>query len=85
MKSINYLTRFCLLFLGILAMDGTTARSIEKHAKLDSIKPGEIWPDSDGNHIQAHGGGIIKIKKSYFWYGEQRGKGLDPKYRYVSC
>ncbi len=85
MKSINYLTRLYLIFLGILAITETIAGSTEKHAKLDSIKPCEIWPDTDGNHIQAHGGGIIKIKKTYFWYGEQRGKGLDPKYRYVSC
>ncbi|WP_243348112.1 family 43 glycosylhydrolase [Parabacteroides sp. FAFU027] len=53
--------------------------------KREIIQPGEIWPDVDGNHIQAHGGGIIKIKKTYFWYGEQRSQGLDSKYRYVSC
>jgi hypothetical protein len=49
------------------------------------IRPGEVWPDSDGNHIQAHGGGIIKNGDTYYWYGEQRRKGLDPNYRYVSC
>ena len=49
------------------------------------IRPGEVWPDEDGNHIQAHGGGIIKIKKTYYWYGEERRQGLDPNFRYVSC
>jgi len=53
--------------------------------KQDTFYPGEIWPDADGNHIQAHGGGIIRIKRVYYWYGEQRGQGLDPKFRYVSC
>lgn len=53
--------------------------------KLKMFHPGEFWPDTDSNHIQAHGGGIIKIKNMYYWYGEQRGQGLDPKYRYVSC
>jgi len=53
--------------------------------KQEIIKPGEIWPDADGNHIQAHGGGIIKIENTYFWYGEQRAEGLDPTLRYVSC
>lgn len=53
--------------------------------KNEFIKPGELWPDKDGNHIQAHGGGVIKIKNTYFWYGEQRSQGLDPNYRYVSC
>jgi hypothetical protein len=49
------------------------------------IKPGELWPDDKGNHVQAHGGGIIKIKNTYYWYGEERAKGLDTSKRYVSC
>jgi hypothetical protein len=50
-----------------------------------SIDPGAFWPDNNGEHIQAHGGGIVKIKKTYYWYGEERRKGLDTNYRYVSC
>lgn len=49
------------------------------------IKPGEIWPDDRGMHIQAHGGGITKVKDVYYWYGEERAKGLDSNKRYVSC
>lgn len=49
------------------------------------FRPGEVWPDVAGNHIQAHGGGIIKIGKIYYWYGEERSKGLDTNFRYVSC
>jgi hypothetical protein len=49
------------------------------------IKPGEIWPDTDGYHIQAHGGGIVKIKNTYYWYGEERRKDLDKNFRDVSC
>ncbi|MDF2193753.1 family 43 glycosylhydrolase [Paraflavitalea sp. CAU 1676] len=52
--------------------------------KQTFINPGAVWPDKDGNHIQAHGGGIIRIGKTYYWYGEQRSKGLDTNYRYVS-
>jgi len=53
--------------------------------QLNAINPGEVWPDNNGNHIQAHGGGIIKIGKTYYWYGEERSQGLDSNYRYVSC
>jgi len=53
--------------------------------KQEAIKPGEIWPDDKGNHIQAHGGGIIKLDRTYYWYGEERKEGLDTAYRYVSC
>jgi hypothetical protein len=54
-------------------------------AQQRAIQPGAVWPDTDGNHIQAHGGGIIKVGKTFYWYGEQRKQGLDTNYRYVSC
>jgi beta-xylosidase len=53
--------------------------------KNEWIQPGELWPDQQGNHIQAHGGGIIKVGKTYYWYGEERRQGLDSNKRYVSC
>lgn len=53
--------------------------------KISAIKSGEIWPDNNNNHVNAHGGGIIKIKKIYYWYGEQRMKERNTDYRYVSC
>jgi hypothetical protein len=49
------------------------------------IRPGEVWPDNRGRHIQAHGGGIIKLGDTYFWFGEDRSQGLDPEKRFVSC
>lgn len=52
---------------------------------IKEILPGELWPDNNGNHIQAHGGGIIKLGKTYYWYGEGRAKDLDTNYRYVGC
>jgi len=59
--------------------------SITMFAQNKNIDPGAVWPDNNGDHIQAHGGGIIKIKSTYYWYGEERRKGLDTNYRYVSC
>ena len=49
------------------------------------IAPGQLWPDVDGHHIQAHGGGIIKFGKTWYWYGEERRQGLDSNRRFVSC
>ncbi|KAJ3673956.1 hypothetical protein LUZ60_005948 [Juncus effusus] len=36
--------------------------------------PGSVWLDTDGNPIQAHGGGILYDEKSevYYWYGENK-------------
>jgi hypothetical protein len=49
------------------------------------IHPGEIWPDDRGRHIQAHGGGIVKLGDTYYWFGEDRSQDNDPAKRYVSC
>ncbi len=51
----------------------------------ETIRPGEVWPDNRGQHIQAHGGGIIKLGDTWYWFGEDRSQGLDPEKRYVSC
>jgi hypothetical protein len=40
--------------------------------KVALIRPGEVWPDIDGEHINAHGGGIIKYNNVYYWFGESR-------------
>ncbi len=49
------------------------------------IRPGELWLDDRGQHIQAHGGGIIKLDGIYYWFGEDRSQGLDRSKRFVSC
>ncbi len=64
--------------LGVLA-------SLSAAAALQAIKPGDIWPDNRGQHIQAHGGGIIKLGVTYYWFGEDRSQGLERDKRYVSC
>ena len=68
------------LSLAIALLAAASASPVPK-----TIKPGEVWPDSRGRHIQAHGGGIVKFGKTYYWFGEDRSEGLDRSKRYVSC
>lgn len=44
--------------------------------KYNSFTPGGKWLDTDGVHIDCHGGNIIYVahKKTYYWYGERRGE-----------
>jgi beta-xylosidase len=44
-------------------------------APLKSFRPGEIWPDNHGVHINAHGGGILFHKGTYYWFGEHKVEG----------
>jgi hypothetical protein len=46
-----------------------------KSDKLTSFKPGEIWPDNHGVHINAHGGGLLLHGGVYYWYGEHKTEG----------
>lgn len=39
------------------------------------FKPGEIWPDNNGVHINAHGGGILFHQGKYYWFGEHKTEG----------
>ena len=77
------LLKIPVLIVSIIALQ--YAQPAAAQIKTDTIKPAEVWPDNNGYHIQAHGGGIIKVKNIYYWYGEERAKGLDTNYRYVSC
>lgn len=37
-----------------------------------SFTPGAVWRDSAGKPIQAHGGSIIQIGNTFYWYGENK-------------
>jgi beta-xylosidase len=41
------------------------------------FKPGEIWPDNHGVHINAHGGGMLFHEGVYYWFGEHKIGGDD--------
>lgn len=51
----------------------------------DIIHPGQVWLDDRGKEIQAHGGGMLRLGKTFYWFGEDRTPSNDPKKRYVSC
>ena len=33
------------------------------------IAPGAVWKDTDGNKIDAHGGGIVQRGDTFYWIG----------------
>jgi len=74
-----------LLTVLIVCLGACVTGKKSQSVAVRSIEPGGVWPDDKGNHVQAHGGGIIKIKNVYYWYGEERRQGLDSNTRYVSC
>lgn len=59
------------IFLGIAIVFSFQSRA----QQLKMFQPGEIWPDNNGVHINAHGGGILTDKDTYYWFGEHKVEG----------
>jgi hypothetical protein len=61
------------------------ANGCAANAAPTTIRPGLAWPDNRGRHIQAHGGGVIKLGDTWYWFGEDRSRENSPAKRYVAC
>lgn len=42
--------------------------------KYDAFYPGQVWLDTEGKRIQAHGGSLMFLDGVYYWYGENKEK-----------
>ncbi len=40
--------------------------------EVNPICSGTIWPDDQGVHVNAHGGGVLYHEGVYYWYGENK-------------
>jgi hypothetical protein len=45
------------------------------NAAFAQFKPGQVWPDNQGVHINAHGGGVLFDNGVYYWFGEHKTEG----------
>ena len=65
----------------------TTGKAEKKNSvKNTAIQPGAVWLDTDGNPINAHGGGLLYHKGTYYWYGEyKKGKTVLPSWATWEC
>ncbi|OCT10899.1 hypothetical protein A8709_04125 [Paenibacillus pectinilyticus] len=66
-KTPKYLMMIlCMLFVSLGFAASAFATSV-------TITSGTTWNDTSGNSIQAHGGGMIKVGSTYYWFGESKG------------
>lgn len=49
--------------------------ALGQHAKQQRFSPGKIWEDTEGTHINAHGGGMLFHNGTYYWFGEHKTAG----------
>jgi hypothetical protein len=60
MSAIYALTAACVTSLLVV-----TAGATDSHK---TIRPGEIWPDDRGRHINAHSDGVSKHVNTWCWF-----------------
>ncbi len=64
--------------------DETAAKFKAIQQKLrPAIRPGEVWKDTSGKVIQAHGGGVTRSGIYWYWFGEDRSQDLPAASRAV--
>ena len=59
--------RLCLLGIILMAVNAAGAAD-----KLTAFEPTQEWPDNNGVHINAHGGGVLFHDGVYYWFGEHK-------------
>jgi beta-xylosidase len=74
LKSPDKLLVYVILVLAFSLEYGCTAQNKTDNAQRQ-FTPGEIWLDTDSVHINAHGGGILYINDTYYWFGEHKTEG----------
>ena len=75
-KHLGYRTSFRLILISLSLFALYLPAVSQRPADYGSFKPGGEWLDTDGVHIDCHGGNIIYVdsQKTFFWYGEHRGE-----------
>jgi hypothetical protein len=66
-----------LLMLLVSATCSLPAQTSQSTLKSRYFEPGKSWPDNNGVHINAHGGGIIRYNTRYYWFGEHKTAGPE--------
>lgn len=80
----------CMAALSVMPFQGAVAMQAQplpqKRAANAEIVPGAVWYDTDGNPINAHGGGILYHEGTYYWYGEyKKGPTILPEWATWEC
>ncbi|MFA5469581.1 MAG: hypothetical protein WC230_02630, partial [Bacteroidales bacterium] len=76
-RKLLYSALFCLL--GSLLLFSCKAND------EGCIRPAEIWPDDNGVHINAHGGGMLYYHGRYYWFGEDKSERSNAALKGVHC
>lgn len=61
------------------------ALALAGRAESVTIYPGQLWTDTDGRVINAHGGGILRHQGVYYWFGEHKSAHSNAALEGITC
>src|SRR6266853_39259 len=70
MRRVQFSGIFISLFVILFATGLVFSQPVSGAAVRSEFVPGEVWRDTDGKPINAHGGGVLFHDGIYYWYGE---------------
>ncbi len=75
-ENLDFRKSFKLIVLNLSFVTLVLSAVSQQRDKYKSFKPGGEWLDTNGVHIDCHGGNIIYVDslKIFYWYGEHRGE-----------
>ena len=74
-----------IMFFALTTFVFVSSLSAQPVQKAASFKPGELWLDDQGVHINAHGGGMLFHNGKYYWFGEHKGERSNAAFVGVTC
>ncbi len=83
----QYLTHLLILSCIFIYSCGQQNKFSQLENKVPErwIIPGEKWFDTDGDIINAHGGGILYHEGKYYWFGEHKGERSNAALVGITC
>jgi len=75
-KRMKLLAAICINLFAIQVNVGYAQQSTNSKTTYvyNNFSPGKTWYDNQGEVINAHGGGLLYVDKTYYWFGERREK-----------
>lgn len=71
------LTKKITIFLSVALLPLLAFSQNRKEVHYSAFEPDSIWYDTNGDTLNAHGGGILYDRGKYYWFGERRGAGVS--------
>lgn len=69
----------------LLVMAFIAALLSSAQVAMAGIRPGAVWPDNRGIHINAHGGGVLRCGDTFYWFGEHKADTTSSAMVGVTC